>query len=500
MLTVETIRKIRLASRDGKSIRQVAKQLNLSRNTVRKVLRSNQTAFTYERKQSHKPKLGAYIPILEQWLEAEQDKPRRRSAQLLYEALQGEGYRGSYDQVRRFVKHWREAHSTTVKDAYIPLSFDPGEAYQFDWSHEQVILGGVPTTIKVAHVRLCHSRMFRVIAYPRESQEMVLDAHQRAFTTFGGSCRRGLYDNMKTAVIKILKGKERDFNRRFEEMCSHYLVEPVACTPAAGWEKGQVENQVGVIRRRFFTPIRKAKDLDTLNEDLQRDCEAWVKRHPHPQMKDQTVWQVFEAERDALIPLAQPFDGYAERSARVSTTSMVSYDNNRYSVHCRAVGKAVQLRCYADRLSIWHDDECIGEHRRQFGRGQMIFDPWHYLSVLKHKPGALRNGAPFKHWDLPRALQRMGEQLKRHSDWDRQFVAILSCVPQYGLDAVNRACDLALMNRTISADVVLNTLSRQASPPDPEPIDVAEHLQLKLAPQADCARYDRFRKGVTHAS
>ena len=116
------------------------------------------------------------------------------------------------------------------------------------------MLNGVTTTVKVAHVRLCHSRMIFVRAYPRETQEMVFDAHDRAFAFFKGICARGIYDNMKTAVETVFVGKSRLFNRRFAQMCSHYLVEPVACTPASGWEKGQVENQVGLVRERFFTP------------------------------------------------------------------------------------------------------------------------------------------------------------------------------------------------------------------------------------------------------
>ena len=129
-----------------------------------------------------------------------------------------------------------------------------GEAYQFDWSHEIVVLDGTTTKVKVAHVRLCHSRMLFVRAYPRETQEMVFDAHDRAFAFFGGACTRGIYDNMKTAVDPCSSARSARFNRRFLQMCSHYLVEPVACTPARGWEKGQVENQVGLVRERFFTP------------------------------------------------------------------------------------------------------------------------------------------------------------------------------------------------------------------------------------------------------
>ena len=112
-------------------------------------------------------------------------------------------------------------------------------------------MDGVTVTVKVAHMRLCHSRMFFVRAYPRESQEMVFDGHDRAFAFFRGACTRGIYDNMKTAVDAVFVGKERRFNRRFLQMCGHYLVEPEACTPAAGWEKGQVENRV---KREDYCP------------------------------------------------------------------------------------------------------------------------------------------------------------------------------------------------------------------------------------------------------
>jgi len=502
---VETIRKIRLAARDkDKPIRQIARDLCLSRNTVRKVLRSDETRFEYHREAVHRPKLGAFVEVLSAWLEAEQALPakQRRTAQRLFEGLQGEGYRGGYDSVRRFVKVWRQEHQATPTDAYIPLSFEPGDAFQFDWSHETIQLGGVTTAIKVAHIRLSHSRFFLAIAYLRESQEMVFDAHNRAFAFFGGACRRGLYDNMKTAVTRILRGKERDFNRRFEQLCSHYLFlfEPVACTPAAGWEKGQIENQVRTVRRRLFTPQRKVKDLQTLNEALMGECLAWAKSRPHPVFKDKTVWAVFEAERPTLLQVQRPFDGYAEREVRVSSTALVSFDRNRYSVACTAVGRTVQLRIYAGKIVVMHEGQCIGEHPRRFGRDQMIFDPWHYLPVLERKPGALRNGAPFKHWNLPRALQRTLSALKRFADWDRQFVDILACVPIYGLEPVADACDQALLSGSASRDVVLNLLSRSTQEPEPESVQTPAHLVLNEPPVADCARYDRFCKGVIHAT
>ena len=135
------------------------------------------------------------------------------------------------------VRDWRRDHGKT-EAVFVPLWFAPGEAYQFDWSHEVVVLGGVAQQVKVAHVRLCHSRMFYLRAYPRETQEMVFDAHDRAFRFFGGACRRGIYDNMRTAVDAVFVGRERRFNRRFLQLCAHYLVEPTACTPASGWGEG----------------------------------------------------------------------------------------------------------------------------------------------------------------------------------------------------------------------------------------------------------------------
>jgi transposase len=503
MLTVETIRKIRLAARDGKkSIRQIGRDFNLSRNTVRKVLRSDKTRFEYHRELVHRPKLGPYVETLTELLKSDQSLPakQRRTAQGLYEALQVEGYRGAYDSVRRFVKAWRAEHQHTPNDVYIPLIFDPGEAFQFDWSHEKVLLAGAMTEIKVAHIRLCHSRLFLSVAYLRESQEMVFDAHRTVFEFFGGVCRRGIYDNMKTAVFRILRGKERDFNRRFEELASHYLFEPVACTPAAGWEKGQVENQVRTVRRRLFTPRRKARSLLELNEALRAECLHWAKTQAHPVLKEQSVWSVFEVERPSLLSLPHAFDGYAERTVRVSTTSLVTFDRNRYSVACQAAGKTAQLRSYAEKIVVMHEGTCIAEHPRVFQRDQMIFDPWHYLPVLRKKPGALRNGAPFKGWDLPYPIRRTWSRLKHYPDWDRQLVDILACVPIYGLEAVAGACNEALSTGSVSRDVVINLLARTQEEPAAEPVDIPTRLQLKEPPLADCARYDHLHKESAHAT
>ena len=171
----------------------------------------------------------------------------------------------------------------------MPLSFDPGEAYQFDRSHEYARLSGVTTKVKAAHMRLCDSRMQLVQIFPRESQEMVFEAHERAFHFFGRVCRRGIYDNMKTAVSMVFVGKERAYNRRFLELCSHHLVEPVACTPGAGWEKGQVERQVGDVRGRLFVPIPRGRSYVEINEWLMDRCIEDAKKRPHPTIESAPV-------------------------------------------------------------------------------------------------------------------------------------------------------------------------------------------------------------------
>ena len=334
----------------------------------------------------------------------------------------------------RHAQAWEKARGSAAAEAYVPLIFAPGEAYQFDWSHEIVVLNGVTVTVKVAHVRLCHSRMFFVRAYPRESQEMVFDAHDRAFAFFRGACTRGIYDNMKTAVEAVFVGKDRQYNRRFLQMCGHYLVEPVACTPASGWEKGQVENQVGLVRERFFTPRLRFKSYEELNAWLLDKCVAYAKAHRHPEQGERTIWEVFEAERGSLIPYAGRFDGFHCVPASVSKT-------------CTGALRQQQILGAFERRRPAGRDPCLcrpdrhppGRRRRwracplPSGADETIYDPWHYVPVLARKPGALRNGAPFRDWVLPAAMEKVRRRLKSVDDGDRQMVAILACVLTDGL-------------------------------------------------------------------
>ena len=303
-------------------------------------------------------------------------------------------------------------------------------------------------------------------------------------------------------MCAVTIGKDRIFNRRFQNLASHYLLDLVACTPAAGWEKGQVENQVGVVRKRFFAKRRRFATLEELNEWLEGECRNHAATAKHPALKDKTVDEVFSEEKHKLLALpASPFDGYQESVSRVSPQLLISFDRNRYSVDAMAVGKTVSVRAYANRINIVMNDTVVGIHRRHLGRDKVIYDPWHYLTVLEKKPGALRNGAPFKQWDLPDSMDEVRTILEAHTDGDRQFVSILSVVSRYGLELVATACAQVIADKTVSSDVILTILSRTHDEPHPELLPPSAQLPLlKLIPVVDCYRYDCLLSGGVYGN
>ena len=498
MLVVETVVRIRREHAGGKPIKAIARDLRLSRKVVRKAIRAPEGAFDYHRSVQPLPRIGPFQERLDTLLMENEARHRRDRLRMtrIHDLLRREGFEGSYDAVRRYASRWTAERRKDVGDgapAFIPLLFQPGEAYQFDWSHEDVEIAGKPMRVKAAHMRLCASRAVYVRCYPRETQEMVFDAHARAFVFFGGVPLRGIYDNMKTAVTTVFTGKDRVFNRRFLIMTDHYMVEPTACSPAAGWEKGQVENQVQTIRGRLFQPRLRFASLEELNGWLEAECRRWADMQPHPEQKEMTVAEALAAERPALQPMLAPFNGFHETEHAVTGTCLISFDRNRYSVMAKAARRPVQVRAYADRIVVRCNDAVVAEHARHFGRNRTIYDPWHYLPVLARKPGALRNGAPFQGWELPPALARLRRKLGTGDDADRRFVRVLAAVLGDGIALVEDAVSEALAAGTPSDDVILNILARRREPPRPLAIITVEDLALAHPPLANCARYDQLR-------
>ena len=498
MLVLETVVRIRREHAGGKGIKAIARDLHLSRKVVRKAIRAPEVDSSYRRKVQPLPRIGPFQDRLDVLLAQNEVLARRDRLRVtrIHDLLVRDGFKGSYDAVRRYAARWKEAQGKSVGDgaaAFIPLHFSPGEAYQFDWSHEDVEIANKPMRVKVAHMRLCASRGVYVRAYPRETQEMVFDAHARAFVFFGGVATRGIYDNMKTAVTTVFTGKDRLFNRRFLMMADHYMIEPVACSPAAGWEKGQVEHQVQTARGRFFQPRLRFASLEELNGWLEAECRRWMALHAHPEHKELTVAAALELELPMLQPILAPFDGFHETDHAVTGTCLISFDRNRYSVMAKAVQRTVQVRAYADRIVVRCGDAIVAEHPRSFGRNRTVFDPWHYLPTLVRKPGALRNGAPFRNWDLPPALAELRTALGTGDEADRRFVRVLAAVLTDGVDVVAQAAADALAAGTASDDVILNLLSRRREPPPPLTLVTSADLALMHPPLADCGRYDRLR-------
>ncbi len=500
MITMILFSKIRrMYFRDKLSINEIAKRTSLSRNTVKKWLRMpNGTDPSYKRR-SQPTKLTPFEDQLKQALIADSYRPKRerRTALKLLEELQKAGYDGGYTQLTDYIRAWRQgASSDAGKQAFVPLKFRWGEAFQFDWSEESLVVGGVYRRLQVAHTKLCASRAFLLSAYPSQSHEMLFDAHRRAFQTFGGVPLRGIYDNMKTAVDKVQKGKERIVNTRFAAMTAYYLFDPDFCNVASGWEKGIVEKNVQDSRRRIWLDASQQcfASFAELNEWLEARCRALWTELSWPERQGLTLQEALELELPELMPMPGVFDGYIECVARVSSTCLVTVKRNRYSVPCRWANRRVSVRLYPERLDLYADDTWIASHTRLLDRDQVSYDWQHYLPLLERKPGALRNGAPFT--EMPSALLSLQRALIKRPGGDRTMADLLACVPRQGLDGVLRAVESLLAAGVVSIEQVkhlVSTLTGDGQPTaEPQTVVTPDALQIKVVPIADTARYEQL--------
>ena len=504
MAMIGKIRRMHL--RDRRSVREIARLTSLARNTVRKWLRTPLQEPKYRRR-AMPTKLGPFQEVVKQALKADAHRPKRerRTARMLYAQLKAAGYGGGYSRLTDFIRTWRQGEGQAVATtAFVPLAFEPGEAFQFDWSEEGLVVGGIYYRAQVAHLKLCASRAFWLVAYPSQGHEMLFDAHTRSFTGLGGIARRGIYDNMKTAVDKVKKGKGRVVNSRFAALCAHYLFEPDFCNVASGWEKGVVEKNVQDSRRRIWQEAaqRRFGSFAELNAWLGDRCRALWDEIRHPEHTAFTVAEMLEHERTHLMPMTASFDGYVEQPARVSSTCLVTVARNRYSVPCELAGQMVSTRLYPGKVVIVAGEAVVTSHERLTGKGQTRYDWQHYIPLLERKPGALRNGAPFA--DMPGPLLQLRRALLRDAGGDRVMAQVLAMVPVAGLEAVLVAVELVLEAATPSGRIgpehVLNVLARLNSTPLPQ--TVATSLQVTTPPLADTARYDSLRatsEEVDHA-
>ena len=498
--------------RDHFSIREISRRTGLSRNTVRKYLRSDsvEPKFNLPDRAS---KLDPYADKLSQMLRQESGKSRKqkRTIKQLHVDLAALGYDGSYNRVAAFARDWKAARSqeqkTCGRGAFVPLAFLPGEAFQFDWSEDWAVIAGERTKLQVAHFKLAYSRAFILRAYPQQTHEMLFDAHNHAFRVLGGVPRRGIYDNMRTAVDKIGRGKERKVNARFSAMVSHFLFEAEFCNPASGWEKGQIEKNVQDARHRFWQPTPNFPSLAALNDWLETRCREQWTLTPHGSHSG-AIANAWADEVQQLMQLPRPFDGFVEYAKRVSPTCLVHLERNRYSVPASFANRPVSVRIYPERIVVAAEGQIVCERARVFARSHnpmksaTVYDWRRYLAVIQRKPGALRNGAPFA--ELPPAFRALQQGLLKTPGGDREMVEILALVLQHDEQAVLAAVELALEAGAPTKTHILNLLHRliDGKTTDAPPVKPPSALTLTTEPQANVDRYDALRrvKEARHAS
>jgi transposase len=517
----------RMHLRQGVPIKEVARRLGLSKNTVKKWLRADT-----EREREGQPlaapayparispgKLDAFKDTLSSWLKANahRNKRERKSATMMHRSLVAMGYTGSYSQVARFTRNWKLSEgSADRRAAFVPLAFPPGDAAQFDWSTEYVWIGGLRRRVSAAHMKLCCSRAFVISAYPSEAHEMLFDAHNRAFAAFGGVPERVIYDNMKTAVDRVRVGKVRVVNARFQVMCGHYLFEPEFCTVAAGWEKGIVEKNVQDARSRIWADVceQRWESWHALNAHLLERCQALWAQSAHPQWPELVIGDCLQDERAKLMVSPKPFDGYVELLLRVSPTGLIHIQRNRYSVPIGLAHEMVSVRLYPHEIAVVANNLVVARHACSFERDQTTYDWQHYIDIVQIKPGSLRNGAPFA--TMPEPFKQLQRHLMQHAGGDRVMANVLACVSRHGLEVVLVSVELALESGRVSGEHVMNVLSRLAEPvatlhaaalrvalpeqqrgelhTDTDSNVVPSILTLTQEPRADAQRYELLRE------
>jgi len=365
---------------EGRSIRQIAHERHHDRRTVRKALHDAGPPRYTLREPHPRPILGPFLGVIDHWLEEDQQRPpkQRHTARRIYHRLVAEyGFRGGESTVRQYVRERRPNRP----EVFIPLEHDPSEA-QVDWGVAQVIMAGRQTSVRLFCFRLCYSQKSFVMAFPTERREAFFAGHLAAFSFIGGVPRRITYDNLATAVQRVLKGGRREEQREFIAFRSHYLFESNFCRPGkeGAHEKGLVENLVGYARRNFLVPLPEVASFEELNALLLARCQTSDGRLLPGQGR--TVGEAWEAERPHLLPLPRfPWSCCTVHALKASHSSVVRFEGNRYSVPAGYAGRNVLLRAYVDRVDIAHGERIIASHPRSYGRGQDILDPYHYVPV-----------------------------------------------------------------------------------------------------------------------
>lgn len=483
MLRMETKAEIREAILlKGKSIREVSKETGRSRNTIRKMLEDGEIPSYKKRAERPSAVLGPYKARLETWIKEDEKKPKkaRRTGVRMYKLLRDEhGYRGAEGTIRGYVGKLR---GKARKQVYISLSYEPGETGQVDFGEAEVTVGGEKVKAQLFVMWLGYSGAMVMQAYPAATQEIFFAGHEAAFEFFGGVPQELWYDNLKSAVEKILKGGQREEQDSFISFRSHYLYRAEFCNVRSGWEKGGVENRVGYGRRNWLVGAGEFENWEELNGYLREKCRQDQERKIRG--RTETIAERLKQEQEAFRQLPDhPYPCCKTVPVRANHLSLVTYATNRYSVPTAMAHEALTLRAYVNRVEISTSTEGIASHARCWGRKQDILNPQHYLGLLVRRPRAFEHAQVIRQWQAqwPRVFDHYFQQLQERyekTEATRLFIAILQLEKTVSETELAKTLEEALFCACFTLAGVKELLRRQREPEAPAPIQLAAYPHL----------------------
>jgi transposase len=457
---------------DGKSLRQIAKERHHSRRTVAIAVSDPGTATYRLSVPRPAPVLDAVKSHIDAMLQADQGAPKKQhhTARRIYTRLVEEHQFGGAEST---VRHYVGLRRTELERpaAYLLLNYAPGMDAQCDFGEAEIILAGQPSTVQLFCLRLCYSKAAFVYALPHQRQEAFLEGHQRAFEFFGGVPHHIWYDNLKTAVQKVLRGHHRDEQPGFTIFRSHHLFESRFCNPREGHEKGLVENLVGYARRNFLVPVPEVATLAELNANLALRCRAEANRRL--QGETQTIGDLWATERAAFLPLpTHPYQCCRTVPARVNRYSLVTFETNRYSAPAQYAGQPVLIKAFVDRIEIVCHDRRLATHVRCYDRERDILISAHFLRLILERPAAWDHAQAIQEWRArwpavyDTYLAALRKQLPEPQGI-REFVRILMLQETVGEKQLASVMSWALAERCYSCEGVLRHLRALGLAPEP---------------------------------
>jgi transposase len=460
MVKVDQYLQIRLLHRDGLSIRQIARRLGHGRDTVKKALIQSAPRPYTRSKPRPCPKLGRFIPIIDQVLLDDQSAPRkqRHTARRIFQRLRDEhGYAGKYDQVRRYVAAQRRKD----RETHLLLEHPPGCRLECDFGHIHVDFPDGRRLVPVLLAAWSYSHYPFAIALPDETTGSILHALVCAFEFFGCVPAELWWDNPKAVAAAILRGRDRQLNAYYAALASHYRFAPLFCMPERGQEKGDVERTVYALQRRFATPVPRVRDLDELNRHLLGCCLK--ERERVVRGRSDTIGRMFEEERRrAVEPPPRPFDPAVQQVRQADKYQTVLFEGVRYSVPRHVAFEPVTAKAYLDQVVLVHKGQVVARHRRSRTAGDQVLEPTHFLAVLERKPAYLDHTKLFKELKLPAVFGELRDRLTKQlgdRTGTRHYIRVLQLLGRHTAQEVAGAIGACLHRQVLRAEFIEQKLA-----------------------------------------